>query len=325
MRAVIPVAGVGTRLRPHTYSLPKVLLNVAGKPILAHILDALIAQGISKASIITGYMGKMVEEFVGKRYDIDVDFVVQDEMLGLGHAIWTARDTFKGEPLMIILGDTIFDVDLSLALNSEYSTIGVKEVEDPRRFGVVLQNSEGYIEKMIEKPDELIPRMAIVGIYYIKNPDLLVACLEDLMKNNIKTRDEYQLTDALQMMLERGEKMTVFPVEGWYDCGKPLTLLSTNRFLLDKLNDRQNFPDAVIVPPVYIAPNAKIERAIIGPYATIADGACVFDSVIRDSIISDGATVANSLLEKSIIGNNAIVKGDFTRMNVGDSSEIKHA
>lgn len=325
MRAVIPVAGVGTRLRPHTYSLPKVLLNVAGKPILAHILDALIAQGVSKATIITGYMGKMVEEFVQKRYDIDFDFVVQEEMLGLGHAIWTAKHTYTDEPLMIILGDTIFDVDLSLALNSENSSIGVKEVEDPRRFGVVLPDETGFIQKMIEKPDELIPRLAIVGIYHIKNPSLLIQCLDDLIKKNIKTRDEYQLTDALQMMLERGEKMTTFPVDGWYDCGKPLTLLSTNRFLLDKRVDTPVFPDAVIVPPVYIAPNARIERSIIGPYATIADGACVTDSVVRDSIISDGATVAFSLLEKSIIGNNAIVKGDFTRMNVGDSSEIKHA
>src|SRR3990170_904243 len=145
MRAVIPVAGVGTRLRPHTYTLPKVLLNVAGKPILAHILDKIIEQGITKATIITGYMRKLVESFVRERYNIDVNFIPQGESLGLGHAIWVARETFEHEPLMIILGDTVFDVDLELAKKSGISSIGVKHVDDPRRFGVVVKNEDGFI------------------------------------------------------------------------------------------------------------------------------------------------------------------------------------
>ena len=145
MRAVIPVAGVGTRLRPHTYTLPKVLLNVAGKPILGHILDEIIKQGISKATIITGYMGKLIQEYVNKNYDIDVDFVPQKESLGLGHAIWVGNETYGDEPLLIILGDTIFDVNLHDIMNSEHSTIGVKEVEDPRRFGVIQTDANGFI------------------------------------------------------------------------------------------------------------------------------------------------------------------------------------
>jgi glucose-1-phosphate thymidylyltransferase len=324
MRAVIPVGGVGTRLRPHTYALPKVLLNVAGKPILAHILDALQVYGIQRVSIITGYMGKLVEEFVNSRYKMEVKYAVQEEHLGLGHAIWTASETFDNEPLMIILGDTIFDVDLNLASKSGYCSLGVKYVEDPRRFGVVETDNDGFITKLIEKPAEPQSNLAIVGIYYITNPSLLRDCLKKIIEKDIRTKGEYQLTDALQLMLDKGEKFKTFPVEGWYDCGKPETLLSTNRYLLEKNIESPNFDDAVIIPPVYIAPNAIIERSVIGPYATVADGAIVRDSVVRDSIISDGADVSSSLLEQSIIGNNAIVQGHFNSFNVGNSSEIKY-
>jgi glucose-1-phosphate thymidylyltransferase len=324
MRAIIPVAGVGTRLRPHTYTLPKVLLNVAGKPILGHILDAIIDQGIRKATIVTGYMGKLVEDYVTSRYDIDVEFVPQKSSLGLGHAIWVAKDTFDQDPLLIILGDTIFDVNLRLMTQSNNSTIGVRKVDDPRRFGVVKQNSEGIITELIEKPETFVSDLAIVGLYFISNPNLLKESLNELIDNNIKTRDEYQLTDALQLMLNKGEKFTTFPVEGWYDCGKPETLLETNRYLLDKYPLVNSDENAVIIPPVYIAPTAIVKSSVIGPYATVADGAIVQDSVIRNSIISDEATVTSSLLEDSIIGNNAIVKGHFYKLNVGNSSEIDY-
>ena len=323
MRAVIPVAGVGTRLRPHTYSLPKVLLNVAGKPIIAHIMDAIIEQGITKATIITGYMRKLVEDYLVSHYDIEFDFVPQKESLGLGHAIWVGRETYDKEPLMIILGDTVFDVDLSLAQKSGICSIGVKEVEDPRRFGVVIKDND-LIKKFVEKPETPISNLAIVGLYYISNPDLMVSCLQEMMDKDIKTRGEYQLTDALQMMLDKGEKFSSFAVDGWYDCGKPETLLLTNQHLLDKLPNIVPPKDAVIIPPVYIAPNAIVERSVIGPYTTVADGATVTDSVVRHSIISDGASVHSSLLEESIIGNNASVRGLFNRLNVGNSSEINY-
>lgn len=322
MRAIIPVAGVGTRLRPHTYTLPKVLLNVAGKPILGHILDEIIKQGIDKATIVTGYMGKLVQKFVNERYDIDFTFVPQKESLGLGHAIWTARETFSDEPIMIILGDTIFDVDLADAFKSGYSSLGVKEVEDPRRFGVVEMGTDGFIKNLVEKPQNFVSNMAIVGLYYIKNPQLLKTCLEELINKDIKTKAEYQLTDALKLMLEKGEKFTTFHCEGWYDCGKPETLLDTNRYLLEK-SQIECFPEkTVMIPPVYIAPNATVERCVIGPYATVADGAIVKDSIVRNTIVSDGATVESCLLEESIIGNNAIVRGNFYNLNVGNSSEI---
>jgi len=322
MRAIIPVAGVGSRLRPHTYTLPKVLLNVAGKPILAHILDALLERNITKATIITGYMGDLVEEYVSKNYDMEVEFVQQNELKGLGHAIWCAKNTFGNDDLMIILGDTIFDVDLKLAYESGISSLGVKPVEDPRRFGVVLQNPDGTIKRLVEKPEKPVSHLAIVGIYYITNSDLLISCLEELIEKKIKTKNEYQLTDALQLMIEKGEKFITFPVEGWYDCGKRETMLATNRFLLAKKPTNSKFVDSIVINPSYVAPDAVIERSVIGPYATVASGAKVKDSIIRDSIISDGACVDSCLLQESIIGNNADLKGNFYHLNVGSSSEI---
>lgn len=323
MRAIIPVAGVGSRLRPHTYTLPKVLLNVAGKPILGHILDELQKQNIEDCTIIVGYMGDLVEEYVRKNFgSLRVTFIAQEERKGLGHSIWLARETFGDEPIVIILGDTIFEVNLDAFFHSEFSALGVKEVEDPRRFGVAQLNESGFICKLVEKPEQFVSNLALVGLYYIKNPVILAESLESLMQENIRTRGEYQLTDALQLMIDRGEKFSPFAVEGWYDCGKSETMLETNEHLLSKKSTGRDFSNAVIIPPVYIAPSATIRNSVIGPNATIAEDATVVDSIVRNSIISDGATVEQSLLENSIIGNNAIVRGHFRCINVGDSSEI---
>lgn len=326
MRAIIPVAGIGTRLRPHTFTTPKVLLNVAGKPILAHIMDSLLKIGITKSTIITGYMGDSVIDFVNKRYpEMDVEFVHQEETLGLGHAIWTAKDTFGNEPLIIILGDTIFDVDLQFIFASEENSIGVKFVEDPRRFGVVLLNDDKKIEKLIEKPQEPISNLAIVGIYYIKNSKLLEESLSELIDKDIRTKNEYQLTDALQLMLDKGECFSTFSVDGWYDCGKPETLLATNQFLLNKVPSKEKLEGSVIIQPSFISKDAKVVNSVIGPYASIADEAVVEDSIIKNSIISYGAHVSNSLLDESIIGNDAYVNGTFQKLNVGDSSSIDYS
>lgn len=322
MKAIIPVAGVGSRLRPHTYTLPKVLLNVAGKPILGHILEELKNQGVRECSIIVGYMGDLVEEYVRRNFDLDVTFITQEERKGLGHSIWLARQTFDDEPILIILGDTIFEVDLSSIKNSSTSALGVKEVDDPRRFGVAEVNEQGIITRLVEKPEVPTTNLALVGLYYITNPMLLASSLENLIDQDIRTRGEYQLTDALQIMIDKGEQFKTFGVEGWYDCGKSETLLSTNRYLLERQSTERQFSDAVVIPPVYISPNATIQRSVVGPNATIADDAVVVDSIVRDSIIGDGATVQQSLLENSIIGNNAAVRGQFLRANVGDSSAI---
>jgi glucose-1-phosphate thymidylyltransferase len=322
MRAIIPVAGVGSRLRPHTYAIPKVLLNVAGKPILYHILDKISGEGINEASIIIGHMGEMIREHLTKSYpNFKFDFVEQEERHGLGHAIFLAKHTIGTEPILIILGDTIFDVDLGPVVRSQTSSLGVKTVENPRRFGVA-ETTNGYISKLIEKPEHPTTNLAVVGLYFIKNPQLLVSCLSELVEKDIRTKGEYQLTDALQMMIERGEKMTTFMVEGWYDCGKPETLLSTNRALLEKKSTSRHIHGVVINEPVYIAPTAKLTSCVVGPFTTVGDNAVVNESVIRNSIISEDAQVHKALLDNSIVGNGSVVRGSYKRINVGGSSEI---
>lgn len=324
MHAIIPVAGVGSRLRPHTYTLPKVLLNVAGKPILGHILDRLRDDGVTSATIVVGYMGNLVEKYVRTHhYDLEVNFVTQDELLGLGHSIWVARDSFpkKGEPLLIILGDTIFDVDLRSVFASDVNSLGVKVVDDPRRFGVA-ELSGGFISRLIEKPDDPTTNLAVVGLYFIKHPEILLECLNAIVAGDKRTKGEYQLTDALQMMIQKGEKFTTFTVDAWYDCGKPETLLSTNRHLLEKKSQVREIHGIVTIPPVYIGANAEIANSIIGPYASIGEGANVKDSIIRNSIIGDESAVSGVLLDNSIVGNNGAVKGGFKRVNAGDSSEV---
>jgi glucose-1-phosphate thymidylyltransferase len=323
MRAIIPVAGVGSRLRPYTFTTPKVLLNVAGKPIIGHILDSIIDAGFDEATIVVGYLGDMVKEYVLDTYKgIKFDFVEQQEPLGLGHAIYISRGTFSRDPILIILGDTIFDVDLKSMIQSSFSEIGVKPVADPRRFGVT-ETANGFITRMVEKPEIPKSNQAIVGLYYIKQPQLLVECLTEMITNNMRTKDEYQLTDALQMMIDRHEKMRAFPVDGWYDCGKPETLLSTNSYLLAK-QAQPKPPDGIVVqPPSFISPKATITHSIIGPFATISDNAIIHNAIIHNSIVSEGATVENALIEDSIIGNNAVVRGSYKKINIGDSSELE--
>ena len=322
MRAIIPVAGIGSRLKPHTYSTPKVLLNVGGKPILGHILDKLLEENITKATFIIGHLGEMIKEYVQTEFpNIESIFIEQETMEGLGHAIYTAIPTFDEKEIFIILGDTVFDVNLKDVFKNKVSALGVKSVPDPRRFGVAVME-DGFIKKLIEKPQEPVSNLALVGLYYIADSKVLTSCLRQLIKNDLRTKGELQLTDALQIMLDSGEKITTFPVEGWYDCGKPETLLSTNQHLLDQKSACKEYPNVVINNPVFIADDVEIENSVIGPYATIDKGSKITDCIIKNSIIGSKAIVNMSLLENSIIGNNSVIRGTFRRLNSGDSSEI---
>ena len=323
MRAVIPAAGFGTRLKPHTYSLPKVLLNVGGKPILGHIIDKLLSENINKATFIIGYLGEQIIEYVQNEYpSLIADFVEQKEMLGLGHAIYIAIPTFDDKEIFIALGDTIFDVDLKKVFLNKQSSLGVKTVDDPKRFGVAVCENEKIV-KLVEKPQTHISNLALVGLYYIANSNMLKVCLNELFEKEIKTRGEYQLTDALQLMIEKGENITTFPVEGWYDCGKPETLLSTNQYLLTRSGTNKKVDDVVILDPVFISETAIVKNSVVGPFTTISDNCEVVDSIIRNSIVSPGAKVEKAMLENSIIGSHAIIKGSYKKLNAGDSSEIE--
>ncbi|MCX7876527.1 MAG: sugar phosphate nucleotidyltransferase [Melioribacteraceae bacterium] len=323
MRAIIPAAGFGTRLKPHTYSLPKVLLNVGGKPILGHIIDKLFSENIYNATFVVGYLGEKIVEYVKKEYpQLNSSFVTQEIALGLGHAIHVAIPTISNEEIFIILGDTIFDVDLKNVLNQTYSSLGVKLVDDPSRFGVAVCENN-FILKLVEKPKTPISKLALVGLYYIKNTKLLIDSLNELFEKEIKTKGEYQLTDALQLMIEKGEKFTTFNVDGWYDCGKSETLLSTNKFLLQTKGTNRKVKGSIIINPVYISESAVVKNCVIGPNTTIAENCIVEESIIKNSILSPNARVEKSMLDNSIIGMNAIIKGNYKKLNAGDSSEIE--
>lgn len=321
MRAIIPVAGFGSRLRPHTFTLPKVLLNVAGKPIIGHILDKVIEAGFDEATIIVGHLGEKIRDYVVSNYKLKVEFVEQAEPKGLAHAIHLSRPTFGDEPILIILGDTIFDVDLRSVVKSQHTSLGVQHVDDPRRFGVVEMEGQ-FAKKLVEKPEHPASNLALVGLYWITNSKLLDDCIGELVRKDTKTKGEYQLTDALQLMLTKGEKITTFNVQGWYDCGKPETLLTTNRHLLEQGSITPARNGVVIIPPVYISPKATVTHSIIGPYATIGDGAVVEEAIVRNSIVSEDAQVRKVLLDGSLVGNKTIVQGMYKRINIGDSSEI---
>jgi len=323
--AVIPVAGVGSRLRPHTHTVPKSLINVAGKPMLAHILDELEKIGIDEAVFVIGHMGDKIADYVRTKHPkLKSTFVEQPDPKGLGHAIWLTKAAVGDRPALIVLGDTIFRADFKGVLDGGISSIGVKEVEDPRRFGVAIVEN-GRIARLVEKPDTPISKLAIVGIYYLIHSGLLYNCLDELIDRGQTTKGEYQLTDALELMLKKGEPMTVFNVDGWYDCGKTETLLSTNQELLDLEARPITRKGSVIIDPVAIHESAVIENAVIGPHVSVAAGATVRCAVVKNSIINENAVVELVLLDGSLIGEQAMVKGHFKRLNVGDSSEIEMA
>lgn len=322
MRAIIPVAGFGTRLKPHTHSVPKVLLNVGGKPIIGHIIEKLLETNIYKATFVIGHLGEKIEAYIKNEYPmLQADFVIQQEMLGLGHAIYSAIPTFDENEIFIILGDTIFDVDLMNVFDKRISSLGVKEVEDPRRFGVAfIENNR--IKKLVEKPQSAISKLALVGLYYISDSNALKENLCKLVDNNIRTKGEFQLTDALQLMIDDGIEFTTFPVDGWYDCGKPETLLATNEFLLKRNGTNRTAEGVVINHPVFIARDAVVKNCIIGPFATIGERCIIQDCLIKNSIVSSDCNLSKIMLENSIIGSNAVIKGSYKRLNAGDSSEI---
>jgi glucose-1-phosphate thymidylyltransferase len=322
MRAIIPVAGIGTRLKPHTHSTPKALLNVGGKPIIAHILDKLLEEGITKATFVIGYLGDQIKDYIEKKYpSVNSSFIEQEKMEGLGHAIYTAIPTFDDDEIFIILGDTIFDVNLKGVFKNKVSSLGVKEVEDYQRFGVAVVK-DGIIEKLVEKPQTPVSNLALVGLYYVSHKQALIDCLNELVEKDIRTKGELQLTDALQIMINKGEKVTTFPVDGWYDCGKPETLLSTNQYLLNKKSQFRPRENVVINQPVFIAEDADVSNSVIGPYATISSGCVIKECIVKNSIIDSNARVEKALLDNSIIGSNSFVRGAYKRLNSGDSSEV---
>lgn len=328
MKVIIPVAGIGTRLRPHTLTQPKVLLNVAGHPMIYHIVNQIIKDKIASSIIlITGNMSEQIESYLNSTFNFKFDFITQKKPLGLGHAIYCAKESFSGkknEETLIILGDTLFDVDLKKMCKSNYSVIGVKKVEDPRRFGVVEKNGNGFITRFVEKPassEVSSSNEAIVGLYYIKNSISLFDSLDYIIKNEIKSNNEFQLTDALERMINKKERMKTYGVKGWLDCGKPETLLETNSYLLKKFNKKYKISGSILKSPIYIGKNTSVENCIIGPNVTIGNNSIIKDCIIENSIVDSNNYIENAILKNSIIGKNCKVILKKMTYNLGEYSE----
>ena len=320
---MIPAAGSGTRLRPLTDRTPKSLLEVAGKAILGHILDQVAEAEPERVVLVIapGEQGERIRAYAARRRDLAIECVVQETPHGLGHAVAQARAAVGRAPMLVVLGDTIVLASLREMVR-EGSRLGVREVEDPRRFGVATLR-DGRIVGLVEKPERPESNLALVGVYYITASAALFECLETLERQGTRTRGEIQLTDALQLLIERGEELRPFPVEGWYDCGKTETLLETNRALLELHATSAARPGVVVVPPVAIDPNADVLHAVIGPHASIGAETRIRRAIVRDSIVNPGATVEDMLLTSSVVGENAIVRGAFQQLHVSDSSEVE--
>lgn len=322
MNVIIPTAGLGTRLRPHTHTRPKPLVTVAGKAVLGHLLDKLQVLPINDVVFITGYLGAQIQDYVGQNYDFKTHFVEQTELRGQAHAIKLARGLVTG-PTLILFVDTIFEANLEILNQTDADgVIYVSQVEDPSRFGVVLLEN-GYITRLVEKPNVPVSNLAVIGAYYVRDVEQLFAAVDLLIERNIQTKGEFYLADALQLMIDDGARFVAETATVWEDCGTAPALLRTNRYLLEQNNhDVPQRPGTIIVPPVFIGENVELSNSIIGPYVSVADNSVIVDSIIRDSIINQGAIIQSSTLEGSLIGERAQVRAEFRRLNVGDSSEI---
>lgn len=331
MKVVIPLAGFGKRMRPHTWSKPKPLVNVAGKPVLGHILDKLahLDVNVDELIFIVGWLGEQIEAYYQTSgYPYPARYVEQKELLGQAHAIWLAREYLTG-PMLIIFVDTVFEADLKgLEASGLDGILYVKEVEDPRRFGVAVTDRNGLVQCLIEKPETFENRLAVVGVYYIHDSTWLLRAIEELMARGIQTKGEYYLADAFTLMIQQGARFGTREVWVWEDCGTPQDVLKTNRYLLEHGQDNGAVAPtihSVVIPPVYIAPSARVEHSIIGPYVTIAENSVVLRSIIRDSIIDEGAYIDDTMLDRSLIGKDAVVRGRYRVLNVGDSSQVDFA
>ncbi len=331
------MAGAGTRLRPLTYTQPKALIPVAGKTLLSLIVDQLLEAGVREYVFVIGYLGEKIRDYVQSTYpDISCTYIQQpDRRRGLGQAVSLAGSAVApGEEVVIVLGDTVAEYDAHTLLEGRISQIAVRKVDDPRSFGVAEIDLSERITRVVEKP--LIPKsnMALVGIYYIRESDLLFRILEEQMAAlDASGREELSLTEALQEMIVQGTHFEAFRVNSWYDCGKKESLLATNAQLLELMTERSDYsahmaelaaryPQAMIIPPVEIAEGCVFRNAIIGPHVSIGQNAQVERCIIRDSIIGAYAELKDVALQKSIIGNDAFVRGSSQSLNLGDNTEI---
>lgn len=327
MKAIIPVAGVGTKLRPHTFTQPKALIPLAGKTVLSIIVDQLKEGGITEFIFIVGYLGEKIQNYVQAQYpEIKSHFLFQNDRQGIGHAIKLAREVVNGDEALIVLGDTIAEYNVRTIIESDTSMIGVKKVDDPRTFGVAEICNDAEISHVVEKPHIPKSNMALVGIYKIKETEMLFECLDSNISAGIKTHGEYSITDALDCMIKKGAEFKAFKVDSWFDCGKPNTLLETNATLLKKFSNKADLPpgyeNTVIIQPVSIGKGCDIKNSIIGPNASIGDNTVIDSSIIKNSIIGSFSNLFDIVLDDSLIGSDTVIRGETRSLNIGDNTDI---
>lgn len=327
VKVVIPLAGKGTRLRPHTYVTPKPLLPVGGKPVMSYILDDLKELGVEEIVFITGYLKEKIESYVREEYpEFRAHFVEQEVQNGTAGAVLLAEPYIDDE-LLIIFVDTLFDADLSIVNDLPPGDAGViwaKEVEDYQRFGVVVTDKDGYMTRIVEKPRDPISKLANIGLYYIRDWKLLFEGIHHVMEGTKGVGEEYYLTDAFQYMIDHGSRIRTIPVEGWYDCGQLETLIDTNRHLLE--TGRALRPiggvNVTIHDPVRIEEGVELEDVELGPNVTIGTGTTIRGSKLRDTIVGSGTTIEGSDLSDSLIGDHAEIRGVRGSLNIGHHSAV---
>jgi len=341
VQVIIPLAGKGTRLRPHTHLVPKPLIKVAGRPVLDWVMDRLEGLDVEELIFITGHLKEQVETYVRKRYTIPSRFIEQQVQDGTAGAVNLARPAIHG-PVMIIFVDTIFDADLSVVTSStDDGIIWAKEVEDYQRFGVVVTDAKGYMTKIVEKPKQPISKLANIGLYYVRAVDQMWQGIDHVLASP-QNKGEWFLTDAFQWMIERGARIRTAEVAGWYDCGTVTTTLETNRILLEQqLPDgtlpgrasvggkkrqtaaRRFSPSVKIVEPVHIEADVVIEESTVGPHASIEAGTVIHGSVVKNAIVGQRCRIEHCQLDGAMLGDDVVVTGLRGAAALGSHSEVR--
>ena len=341
MQVIIPLAGKGTRLRPHTHLVPKPLIKVAGRPVMDWVMDKLVGLPIEELIFITGHLKEQVESYVHRRYKTPSRFVEQKVQDGTAGAINLARPFVHG-PVLIIFVDTVFEADLSIATDSQDAgIIWAKEVEDYQRFGVVVTDAQGYMTKIVEKPKEPISKLANIGLYYIRDVDALWQGIDHVLAS-AQNKGEWYLTDAFQWMIEHGRRIRTAEVGGWYDCGALNTVIETNGILLNKAMGadtrtrghadapghrktmgRLFSPGVTIVEPVLIEDDVVIEQSTVGPNVTIEAGTIVIESTVKDAIIGKRCRIEQCRLDGALLGDDVSVTGLRGSASLGSHAEVR--
>lgn len=330
MKVIILLAGYGTRMRPHTWSRPKPILNVAGNTIVGHILDLMADITTEEVIFVVGYKGEQIEAWIRENYPhLDTHFVIQEEALGQAHAVWLCQDYLDDGDVVVAFGDGIVDAAYGDMPNPDVDgVILVEEVEDPRRFGVAVLDEDGFITGFIEKPPTMEHKMAIAGINWFRSGRQLFEATDQILKHNRQTLGEFFMVDAYQVMLENGAKMRTMQLKQWADAGTPEAILETNSRMLAvgygsyEALERSFSENFTLIPPVYMHDSVIVDASVIGPYVSIGPGVTLTNTVVRNSIIDQGAVLENCILDGALIGENAKVSGRAKSLFIGDNSTV---